>query len=86
MYTSVLCVCPLLDTKRYKEAEDSFIELERLAPNAIESILFIRGTNYLAMKDYEKAQLCLAAALQSNPDDESTLVNYGGLHVLGTHT
>ena len=67
--------------KRYKEAEDSFIEFEKRAPNAVENILFLRGTNYLAMKDYEKAQPCLAVALQSNPDDESTLVNYGGLHV-----
>ena len=64
--------------QKYAEAEEVYAECERQAPNNADQLLFARGTTYIHMKKFEKARTYLAAALAHSPDDESTLINYGG--------
>ena len=64
--------------QRYAEAEETYAECERQAPNDVDRMLFVRGTNYLHMKEFEKSRTYLATALARSPDHEPTLINYGG--------
>ena len=72
--------------QRYAEAEETYAECERQAPNDVDRMLFVRGTNYLHMKEFEKSRTYLAAALARSPDHEPTLINYGGQCILPVHT
>ena len=68
--------------QRYAEAEETYAECERQAPNDVDRMLFVRGTNYLHMREFEKSHTYLAAALAHSPDHEPTLINYGGQCIL----
>ena len=51
-------------------------EYLRLAPNDSAALLLM-GSNYLSLKQYDKARPYLTAVLEREPDNRDALVNFG---------
>ena len=61
--------------KRYEESNAVLVEYLRLAPNDTAALLLM-GSNYLSLKQYDRAQPYLTAAMEKEPDNRSVLVKY----------
>ena len=69
--------------KIHEEAEQAYAEYERQAPNATDELefLLLRGANYIAMNDLERALDIHRIALAVDSENEHIRANYGGLLV-----